>query len=521
MKKTTCILALFAVMLCKAQSDFPLLYKGELPVDARWKTINDDRSRVLTGDLTEIAMVDCKNGATLWKINFKTVFNQKKCQSWSWDEDMQVVKLTFKGEDKTEEKVVLLNDETGTVVEKGTEKKKKLLVDRKTKSLKSWAYDAGSKTLLNLRYKMPLVVSSVKARTVKITVESSGGYTWNTEIEGQIVRSICSNASFSNFGGDYLDIDIVGDKVFVMYEGISVLDLKTGKLLWTATFDNSEFDFGLMKQRQTLGRAAMPLVADNAVYVADLSKGNYKIKKYDLADGHLLWESPAFSDDAIVPELKVIGNTLLARFGGIVEQQTHIEGSSSVPERCISEPKMKGDFGVKAYDISNGKLLWETSALKDKLGDKFGSSISNFESNGTQLFVASDKNLFAFEPHTGEVIYKVAIDKLKIGRAQGLFMYNGNLVLEGDEGVAGFETAGGKLRYATNTDKFLGSQMAGDAYFVWIGKSPEERNRFIRLDLESGKILGKISDTHRPWFTPDGEEFVKFDDQKMFRYKTR
>jgi hypothetical protein len=41
------------------------------------------------------------------------------------------------------------------------------------------------------------------------------------------------------------------------------------------------------------------------------------------------------------------------------------------------------------------------------------------------------------------------------------------------------------------------------------------------MDIASGTIYGKQTDTYKPWFTPDGEEFVKLDGQKIYRYKTK
>lgn len=515
-----CILLITSISI-QAQPDFPLIFKSEFPVEAKWKIINEDRSKVIAGDLTELAMMDVKNNQVLWKVNFKEKFDQKKCLDWEWEQNFQVVKIVFKGDEKGQEKTILLDENSGNIVEKGTERALKFTTDRKAKVFKTRVRTPDKNSTVKLLYKRPTIVGAAKSRTTKITVQCEGSLNWSTEIEGQIIRSLCSSVVFSGFGDDYLDVGIAGNKVFVMYEGISVLDLNTGKLLWTATYDNSEFDFGLLKQKQTLGRASMPLVTDDAVYVADLSKDQYDIKKYNIENGTILWRSPKFDKDAIVPEVILSGNTLLARFGGIVEQQTHIEGSGNVPEKCESEPKMKGDYGVKAYDAGSGKLLWETSAMKEQLNDKFGNSISNFALNEKLVYVASDKNLYAFEPSSGKAKFQIPVSKLKIGNIQNLFFQANNIIAEGEEGIASFNSENGTMNFAVNTDKCLGSQLIGDAYIVWVGKSLFDRNKFIRMDIASGTIYGKQTDTYKPWFTPDGEEFVKLDGQKIYRYKTK
>lgn len=65
-----------------------------------------------------------------------------------------------------------------------------------------------------------------------------------------MLRALCSNAGGDGDLGDYINMELHGDHIFVIYEGISVFDLKTGKKLWETTFDNIDFSFGLMKSTQ-------------------------------------------------------------------------------------------------------------------------------------------------------------------------------------------------------------------------------------------------------------------------------
>jgi len=58
--------------------------------------------------------------------------------------------------------------------------------------------------------------------------------------------------------------------------------------------DNTDFDFGVFKSVQTLGRAGYPFADETGVYVADLSKKQHRIKKFDLKTGVMICQSEEF-----------------------------------------------------------------------------------------------------------------------------------------------------------------------------------------------------------------------------------
>jgi len=513
------ILLMQAITECKSQSTFPVLFKGEFPMKATYKKLSEDRSKILVGDFKEIGMVDSKNGNLIWKLVFKEKFDKKKCTKWEWVQEDQVIQLTFKGEEKGEEKVILINESNGVVVEQGIKKVVKYTRDRKAKSLKNIVFIPEMDLTVKLSYKKKMFASAKNGSSTQIEVSCDGSKNWSTEIKGKVVRSLCATMDFAGFGGDLLELQVVGNKVFVIYDGISVLDLNTGVLLWTVSYDNSDYDGGLFRQRQTLGRAAMPYFDGQAVYIVDLSKNNHDIKKYDVENGKILWQSPKFDSDAVVPELAIEGKVLLARFGGKIELQT-LSGGGDGPVKCKSEPKQVGEFGLKAYDTETGQIVWETSALRSILGDKFSSSISNLLVQNKIAWVASNKFIYGFEPQTGKAKFQIATSKMKVGEVQELFANNGNIHFEGTKGVGSLKEENAEVNFAVNTGKCLGTMLIGETYFVWTGKNLEERSKFVRVDLGNGKLIGKIDDTFHPYFTMDGSEFTKFIGQKLWRYKT-
>lgn len=521
MKKilVTTIVALFTLQI-NAQDKFDLQWKSEFPVEAEWRMINEECTLAMGGDLTEIAMMDGTTGKILWKLNFKEKFGQKKAKDWSWDQTKGVVEVVFKGDKKDQEITNYINEKDGSEISKS---KYDLIEAPKTKTIRKSVLEIEKyNTDVTLLYEKKTATSSMgKGTKGKITVKATGDKQWSTDIEARYLRSLCSNAmAFGMFGGDFLKLMYANDKIFVIYEGLSVLDINIGKVMWQASFDNIEFDFGAFKSIQTLGRAGYPLVSEDAVYLADLSDKQHRIKKYDLETGKVLWQSEQFEKDDIVPDMKIVDGVLVAQFGGRIQTQTWIQGSSNVPESCKNEFKFAGNAGVKAYDTQTGKILWQTSEMKE-LNDKFSSAVTNLIVFENTILAASDKNLYAFDIKTGKPRYTVPMKKLKIGNPVELIKLNTQtIIVQSEEGIASLQLSNGTVNYATNTNKCFDLFNYENAYFIWNGKSSDEWSSFVRIDIDNGQILGKMEDTPYPNFTNDGAYFIKFDGSNVMRYKT-
>lgn len=214
----------------------------------------------------------------------------------------------------------------------------------------------------------------------------------------------------------------------------------------------------------------------------------------------------------------VVNGTLIVRNGGEVLVQKLVTNANDGSQTCISEMKEEGDFSLNAYDASTGKLLWIADDLK-ALGDKF-KGISNLLSEDGLVYVTSEKNLFALDPKTGAAKWKVDITKMKIGKPSNIYFIGDDILIEAKEGLARVKKADGTVKYATNTDQNFGGFFRGDVFYLWTGKKPDDRNKFIRFNLETGAIEGGIEDTYYPYFTEDGNEFIKKKDQVLFRYRT-
>jgi hypothetical protein len=371
-------------------------------------------------------------------------------------------------------------------------------------------YDEAKNFEIKLTYQKRILGGAKGSKrdiTVTCTKISDGSYVWGTTFKGIVVSTLVTLE-------DLINISMVNGKVFVMYEGITVLDENDGKILWNAEFDNSDVSLGL-KAKQEIGISAMPIVDGNAVYVVDLKTGN-DIKKYDATTGKIIWESPKMGKDPVVPQMIVSNGVLIAQLGGRINVQTYIPGSGSNPDVYKSEYKFVGPFGLKAYDTNTGAVLWETSTMKDILKDKFSDGITNLVVAGNNVIVCSDKNLFSFDAKTGKANYATGMDAYKIGNPITLDINpaDGKIYVICDKGIAAFTGNDGKNIYATKVGEIISDFVRGDNYFVWIGE-----DEFAGFDLETGKVKGKFKGQTHPKLTPDGNYLFNFDGSKIEKYK--
>lgn len=529
MKKYTiqllCVLLSTITLNTLAQSAFNQEWKSEFPISVETRMINDDRSLVLGGNMNELAMMNGLTGKIIWQLNFKEKLGQKKAKDWSWDKKVNVVWVDVKAGKKDEVLTSYFKDATGEQITEQQYKDLRAEYEKGIRWVKKGALTIDAyQTDVWLDYEPKKIVGSAgKGTKSKITVKASGNYTWSTTIDAKYVRTLCTNAipaAARAFGGDFLRLAYAQNKVFVIYEGMSVIDVTTGKLLWQTDLDNTDFDFGLFKSTQTLGRSGYPYADETGVYVADLSKGQYRIKKFDGTTGAVIWQSEAFDKDDVVPSLQLINGVLLAQFGGRLQTQTYIPGVEGRPDVCKNEYKFAGNAGVKAYDVNTGKLLWTTENMKE-LGDKFSGAITNLLKVGETACIASDKNFYVFES-SGKVKFSTSIKALKIGKPISIDTYGNNIVLmQCEEGIALISVLENKVLFATNTDKCLDYQQVGNAFFVWTGKDQFEQSEFVRVDMNNGQILGKAKDMTYPFFSTDGEHVIKLDGGKVIRFQTK
>lgn len=499
------------------QKEFPKESTQKFPIKIIGQRINPERTRVMGFSFSEIAMLQVADGKILWQKDLKKQFNGNTAESVDWDYAAQLIIVNAKKEKKGIVFPYYFEAETGQEVpfETANERKTKYAIVPKRRAQ---AID------LNINYELivnesKLTSSMGKGSKHKVKIKATGAENWEIEPEVQYVKSLCDNAmnkpGVSSFGGSTIDIFYAKQKIFVIGEGIWAFDAKTGDALWALPLKNSDYSFQVFKAVQTLGRADLPIVHDHAVFLADLSANNNCIKKIDINTGETLWRSEAFRKDDIVPKMRFLGNGLiLAQFGGLVEAQTYVAGTSGRPDVCKKDFVTKGNAGLRAYDANTGKIVWDATKLAN-LGNAFNKVITNFILNENICYVATDKLVLGIS-FEGKTVCQIPVKNMKIGLPSKLAMHNNQLMVIGKQGVAAVNLQTKALQWATYTAKCFDFALFDNQITIWTGDKPFELNQFVCIDLNDGKILGKAKNTPYPYFTLDGKSFIHFDGKGKF-----
>ena len=511
-----------------AQKQFPAVWESKFAVEAKWKGFTEDLDYVIGGDMTEVQVLDGATGKTLWVHNFKEKNGVNKCERWRAMHDSETIEVTIQQKGKEGSKEIFhLDYATGQVVgesllvDRAAKVKKSRVKAPRTKGAKrtviqSSCYDAATNTTVDIAYDDERSISAKGGTDLNITVEASGANAWKTNFTGKVVRHLNQDMLALDESEVILGVSTGHGKVFVVYEGITCLDLVSGKVLWSTTFDNVQTDGGL-KVTQEIGRSAMPLPAADGVYLCDFSKGERTIKKLDLNTGAVLWQADKLKKDDIVSELLLDGGNLIARFGGLIRKEQYIPGMDGNPDVYKVEYLFEGSTALRSYDAATGKAGWSTEAMD--LPDNFKKSECNILSSTGRIYACGEKNLYIFETSTGKLLKQGDYNAKTIGKAHALYPFNEYYIVEGEKGLAQLD-ADLVQKYATNTGKCLMTEVQGEAFIVWTGKKPDERNEFLRFDPATGAIQGTMTDCFRPRFNLNGDRFLKFDGQKVTQYRT-
>lgn len=359
---------------------------------------------------------------------------------------------------------------------------------------------------VRLDYKKRLLRNQGGAKTpMTLTAKrfSTGEVLWSSEFEANLVTTVASKKDMINFF-------VKNDHVFVVYEGISVFDLKSGKLLWKSDFNNSEVDNGLTKVKQQANIADLPLVDGNAVYIVDLTKETYGIKKVDAATGNVIWKTDKFSSSDVIPSIELVNGLLVAQFGGVINNQTYVHTDKL--EKWTSTYKFRGNAGIKVFDPASGKLVWDETKLGEKLD-----FISSFLFNDSKVYFFTDRSYFAIDIATGVIKQQVSLKDLKMGEAIQLILSDDKSKIYGimEKGVCGIDIATGKVAYSTPVKDVTNWFKRGDNYFLVIG---DDQDEFVGFDILTGKLKGK-HDGSEDKISADGEYIIDIDWGKLKKYK--
>jgi hypothetical protein len=330
----------------------------------------------------------------------------------------------------------------------------------------------------------------------------SGKVNWEYNYKGMVKQKV---ATFEPM----VDLVTGNDKVLIVMNGLQVLDMNSGKFLWSTPFEESNEKTGLFKTEARYGVAADPLIVENTVYIADLTdKKEKKIRKYDLTSGKVLWESQTLDDkNLILPRLAFTNGMLVAQVGGYINIQKYIPGNGSNPDRYVSEWEWKGPFGLKAFDANTGSLLWKTDKFKDR--------ITNIIGNDNGLYVAYEDGLLRIDPKSGNNTFSVDISKAKLGDPVSIMERGDKIVVFFDNGIAAYAKGDGANAYAFKMKKFQEYYFLGDYMFV------KNEDMVASFNPDNGSTGGNYTfkKGYRYAFTDDGKYLYLFSSGKVTKYK--
>jgi outer membrane protein assembly factor BamB len=518
MKKTIVLgIMLSFSLLGFAQNEFKPEQTVSYPFKITTKNINPSHSLVLVTDYKQVAMMDAVTCKVKWSIGLNDKFKIEKAEWCGFSTENDSVWIVYK--EKNERKTLTLNPQTGEKVAGPVVEKP--MADEKSKSGEkgklldikhSYPFSENGVTV-RINYKMKLMANIFSSSDYALTVLCDGKYNWSQTVNAKVTPALIPYGSSKL--ADFLTAYVQGDKLFIVYDGFSVLDLASGKILWTSGFDYVNADLGLTKLTQQYPKAPYPYCDGKVVYVTDMHDDARKLKALDASTGKMIWESEKYDKDAMVSNMYFVNNTIINQFGGRIF--TLICKVSSNSETYISDYAFPADGGFKSYDATSGKLLWTTFDKAEYSGLKKRTTNSIVKDN--IIYVATEKELFAIDALTGKLNHSTPLSKLDIGFPKDISFMNDNIFLYATDGFA-MLTTDGKVVYNTPTKEIFKTDVEGSTYVVWIGDDIYNLNSFLCFDPLTGKIAGKIKDTAHPYFSESGDAFIKFDGNKeMLRFK--
>lgn len=573
MRQFTLLLSfILTIGAVNAQQSFPQEWKAKFPVSIEKWRISDDRQFIFGYSDKECAVLSGKDGKVLWSANYKDITGEKKIHFQYWVPTSEVITL-YTNERMTKVcKKYILDIHTGKLLwqteEWGTSNEYVEALDlaqftpgyitlrngseRKTVNIRTGQED-GNQNGSGIRFvvkndfsyrdeniKIELnfdrtydvgFMSSHKKKPINILCRDAktGNTLWEQRIEGYYIHSLCNAGLFDwtsqdIFGADHLWVRVAGDRVMVIFEGLAVLDLKTGGLLWQTELKISDIDFKLVALDQQMGVASLP-VADaesRRLYAFDLRDGN-DIKCYNLDNGKVLWRSKAFKKESVIPDIRIYEDKLVVKSGGKIQRQRYVPGTNGNPDVCTKTIQDAGNNAIIVYDAASGKEIWHSENMAKDWDDKFKNTISTLFIHQGQMYVASDANILKINPSTGKLLASKPIKQLKIGELKNLYLAANELFIKCSSGLAKLSLEDVSPYWTANTGNYISDFSVGQAFYVITGEDKNSgfMEEFMRVDLETGKITGKIKDVSFPYFTDDGEYFYCRQKNEVMKYRTK
>lgn len=309
----------------------------------------------------------------------------------------------------------------------------------------------GTMTMLNYKpTSLASLFSLFKNQIMKVNLKN-GDVIWDQTYRGVFEKKVYTGEPLAR-------IIKKENKIFLTLNGLQVFEYSTGKVIWSAAYDETPKVKAVPMdavQYGIYGAVADPVVVGDYIYILDMqNKRKQYIKKYELESGKLIWTSPEIPDARAIPNMYEINGVIVLQVGGTVEEQGYYkrvtrntDGSTTISyfwEKDYIEVK---PFNVQGFDANSGKALWES--------ERFKKGITNLFPDGNDVIVCSGKALYRLDAKTGADKYEIDISKDGVSQANKILEYNDNVVIVCDKGVTIHKKSDGSLIKSAKYKKAL------------------------------------------------------------------
>jgi outer membrane protein assembly factor BamB len=454
----------------------------------------------------QLVCIDIKTGKKLWA---NEDFESISLESMQFIQPIQSIAVVMK------RGLVMLDAQSGKV---------KWTLSGFVGALGRWAYLKDTKQLVLLNYNpnaLKSLVKGFKNQLMCVNAES-GQVAWEQTFKEiiEMKRFAAQSFTFTDWvvtgieqgigsSNILVDLFVKNNKVFLMFNGLTVFDLKDGKKLWEADY-NVSLNRGVAGASQLYDAVAKPIVTDQYVYVADFREGSRKkaIVKYDLETGKQVWECEIDGRNVIIPNMSLVNGTVVLQIGGRVNKQG--EDKTGYFKTYYSKWEWQGPFGLKGIDDATGKLKWET--------EKFDDRVSNILAMNNNLYVADKSSLYTINISNGEKLKEINLKKTSAGKPVHIFSFSDKVMVFCEDGLDAFSANGDLLYSIVNKDASSDkSEMKGDCFFL------AGDDEVIALNLADGKVYGnfKFKKGYDYGVKNNGESFFMYHDEAVTRYKVK
>jgi outer membrane protein assembly factor BamB len=389
-----------------------------------------------------------------------------------------------------------------------------------------YIYDDQEKTITMVNMPRTFLGSLMKGfknQILKIN-SKNGDVIWEQTYRGFIEKKVVSREAVAKF------VLAEGNKLMLQLNGLQVFDYKTGKPLWSATYDVTFEEFARVKTpgrvtaKGVYGAVADPLYDGEFVYILDFKgKSSQYLKKYEVNSGKLVWTSPEIKDARAIPGLFMVEGVLLLQVGGAVEVQgitvqttSTPNGTSTTTYKSISYQNVR-PYNVQAFNVADGKQIWES--------DRFKKGISNMFLNGKDLIVCSGKALYNVDYKTGKEKYEVSLDDDDISLAEKIIdpaslgenVNKDNVIIVGSKGVSAHNMKTGAKVWANRTKTGDFNGIYGTTAFY-----QKENDDQFAIDVNTGKATYyNARKDSKSEYSSDGNYLYAFEKKVVTKLSTK